>query len=467
MTTTEDRLRRSLTARSEDVTATSALWPAIDRRITRHRRRRQVGLALAGATAVLLAVVAVPAVLGVFDTPVQPLGPIGDLEPDPTPTPAPDPDPTPDPAPAPDADPAPAPAPDADPAPDPAPDPARAAGLPDTPVVVVVDRELRLVGPSGSRTLHVLPAEGESSYLTASVRPGSTPDDLVVVSLTTAEGFTDLRWLEVVDGEVVVAGRAFEGAAAPATARTTEATVSRPVWSPDGDTLAWFETTADGSTLRTVGWGDGPGTGDPATDNAAFGLGDRTGRTPVAWVPAPGQRAGQPGPSGPSGELATHLLVTGAADGWEVLAVDRQADGAWSLPAGQPTLQGQPDPSPERGAILTLTPPGRATPSGTDAGELRVLRRDGDGVRLEVLGPPARLLATLPGDLPADADAGVVLGPDGPAPSGHEGRPALWLRAVGDTVIVGNAWTSAAWLVTADGQVTTLAVPATDLDAIG
>lgn len=99
---------------------------------------------------------------------------------------------------------------------DPATDPDAAGPLP-APIVVAAGRTLRLVAAEGTATTLVeLSAEGESTFVAASVRPGSRPDDLTVVSLTTAEGTYDLRLTRVVDGEVVVAFDALEGSYAPA-----------------------------------------------------------------------------------------------------------------------------------------------------------------------------------------------------------------------------------------------------------
>jgi hypothetical protein len=70
------------------------------------------------------------------------------------------------------------------------------------PIVQADARSVVLRTDAEERLLLDLPAEGESTVLEVAVRPGSTPDDLTAVVATTAEGFTDLRWVEVVDGQV-------------------------------------------------------------------------------------------------------------------------------------------------------------------------------------------------------------------------------------------------------------------------
>ena len=41
-------------------------------------------------------------------------------------------------------------------------------------------------------------------------------------------------------------------------------------WTPDADSLVWTEPSGNEVALRTVGWDEGPGTGQPADDNASF-----------------------------------------------------------------------------------------------------------------------------------------------------------------------------------------------------
>ena len=45
-----------------------------------------------------------------------------------------------------------------------------------------------------------------------------------------------------------------------------------PVWSPDGDTVAWIEWVADGTRLRTVGWYSDDRSTNPSDATAAYSL---------------------------------------------------------------------------------------------------------------------------------------------------------------------------------------------------
>jgi hypothetical protein len=67
----EALIRQSLEARAQDVEPTPALWLEVDRRVTRRRRLQVLTWSLAGAAAAVLAVFAVPAVIGLFTGPEQ------------------------------------------------------------------------------------------------------------------------------------------------------------------------------------------------------------------------------------------------------------------------------------------------------------------------------------------------------------------------------------------------------------
>lgn len=188
---------------------------------------------------------------------------------------------------------------------------------------------LRLTGADGSsRELATFDAGSDSSFVAAALRPGSTAEQATVVAMVTGGEGYGLRWLAVDDGQ---AGplRAFPDRYPVATSPGEQASGGRPTvaWTPDGGSVAWLEWTEDGETdLRTVGWADRPGTGDPATDNAAFSLGA---------VPAGSRIEGWVDDGG-----AGWRMRIGAPDGtlWS-LRVERQADGALALP-GPPV----PDP---------------------------------------------------------------------------------------------------------------------------
>jgi hypothetical protein len=215
----EQRVRDSLQARASDVEPSQELWDEVDRRITRRQRWRVGAFALAGATAVAVGVLVVPGLLGGVTTPgIEPWSPSQEETDIETP-------------PGPDEEPA-----DVETPPGPDEEPAEEAeeteesvesvgptGVAE-PVVVIDQNALVLVTPEDTRTLVTLPEEGESWFLSVAVRPGSTVDDLTIVTTTTAEGFADLRWTRIVDGEVAVPFEAFEGIFTPSTAN-----ISRPM----------------------------------------------------------------------------------------------------------------------------------------------------------------------------------------------------------------------------------------------
>ncbi len=197
------------------------------------------------------------------------------------------------------------------------PDTQPAPGAEDTAIDVRPEgQELVLTAGSSTTILWTLPDEGESVFRSAAVRPGSTADDLTVVVVTSAEGTYDLRWLAVVDGqpgELTLFPEAYRIAADAG----TMADAPTLVWSPDGRSIAWLEPGEGGPTLRTVGWADGPGTGDTADDNASFVLdGVPADAHAVAWTD----------------EGDTIDLRVETADGMAYTAVmERQADGALAL----------------------------------------------------------------------------------------------------------------------------------------
>lgn len=88
------------------------------------------------------------------------------------------------------------------------------------------------------------------------------------------------------------------------------------------------------TTRRTIGWDDeGPGTGDPATDNVSFALDDvSTGLRLRDWVTS----------TEPDG---SRLRATGAAStSWFAIPRQRQEDGAW---AREPDARVEPIDAPD------------------------------------------------------------------------------------------------------------------------
>lgn len=182
-------------------------------------------------------------------------------------------------------------------------------------------RELRLrTADGGVETIYTLEPRGESVFVSASVRPGSTVDEATIVTVTQAEGMYDLRWIEIsggVPGELQLFGAPYRPTSGMTPIDEAGPTVA---WAPDGGSIGWIEWSADGeTTLRTVGWGDGPGTGDTATDNAAFG---------VEPIPAGGRIRAWTA----TGTSTSRIDVVGPEGGAWSITVERQGDGALALP---------------------------------------------------------------------------------------------------------------------------------------
>lgn len=133
-------------------------------------------------------------------------------------------------------------------------------------------QELALVGNDTVEVLYTLDPAGESFFVSAAVMPGSTRQDMTVVTISQAEGMYELRWLEVSGGQVGEL-EAFPAAyQLIADVVAYEGVAPTVVWSPDAKSVGWFDPGDDEAVLRTVGWSDGPGTGRPADDNASWGI---------------------------------------------------------------------------------------------------------------------------------------------------------------------------------------------------
>lgn len=139
------------------------------------------------------------------------------------------------------------------------------------PYTVVIDgSELVLVAADGQRTLVALVPD-EVELVHASVRPGDR-EPVTVLALTREEDRYELRYADVRGGEVT------DLYWFPYRLQVSERTVdvvdvpTLPVWSPDGDTLAWLEWDDDGTRLRTVGWLTHDTGTNPSEDQAAYDL---------------------------------------------------------------------------------------------------------------------------------------------------------------------------------------------------
>ena len=320
----ERRLRDVLQTRAEDVEPTPQLWRRVEDRIARRRRWRVVSFAVAGAGAAAAAALVVPALIGVTapeppEIADAPSGPAHDEAADES-----EPDVAADEG-EPDVagdDPV---AEDPSTAPDPDDVPDLAEPLPE-PVVLLGAQWLRTfddwVNPVD---LASLPSDGLAAFREVAVRPGSTPDDLtVVVRAVDHDDAAHLRWARFVDGEPVGEDEPFGSDRVVDAVSADGSSLSGPVWSPDGDSVAYLETVDGTAILHVRGWDDGPGTGDTATDNAAFELFEIGGSAWAeldAWVATDNGRT----------EM---WLRSEQIDGYLAVGFERQADGAWARPGG-------------------------------------------------------------------------------------------------------------------------------------
>lgn len=295
--------------------------------------------------------------------------------------------------------------------------------------------------------LYETPVGAETEVIDVAVKPGSTPEDLTVVFTRFGEGMRggteggfDL-WYATITGGGEPTARAFPGAY-QVSPDTDADSVPSPVWSPDGRHLGWTELPADGGavTLRTIGWSDGPGTGDDATDNASFALED------LPTVPSTVEEWVWNG----EGTSTTGSLVVTTRD-IEAYRVDieRQADGALARPptAGINPMEhpdgavidqadGRTGPTPERSAIYTLVAAGGS--DGTVDLRLTVVEGSDQGEDLPV-----------PDELERTSDPG-----------------SRWIVAEGDTVLIGDGG-GAAWLIHRDGEVEDLSGTIVSGDLVG
>lgn len=189
--------------------------------------------------------------------------------------------------------------------------PASAAGRLD---VELDGSELRVLDATGARLLGwELPTDQGEVFHALLSRP-DVPEGEVDATVVTIRGEVPRLWhLRVREGQ--------DGALLPfpdhlQPQSELEAVISVS-WTPDAGSLLWTEPRADGVTLRTVGWADGPGTGRTADDHASFPLD----------LPADATIDG-------SVVEADGTWTVSLLDGigtWHELTLVRQADGALAL----------------------------------------------------------------------------------------------------------------------------------------
>lgn len=194
-----------------------------------------------------------------------------------------------------------------------------------SPTLDVTDTELLLrTAEDGSRRLTLPDSAPGARFVSAALRPGSSEEGATVVTIVaTADGYA-LRWVAIREGEPESLRPFPPRFGHMLTLPDREGLEPSITWTPDGGSIALTGWTSQGAaTLQTVGWDDGPGTGEPATDNASFVL-----------EPAP---AGSRIAAWREIEPATWQAELESIDGerW-ILLVERQADGALALPHASP-----------------------------------------------------------------------------------------------------------------------------------
>lgn len=191
------------------------------------------------------------------------------------------------------------------------------------PTLEVTDTELRLrTDENEARRVSLVDSADGTRFVAAALRPGSTEENATIVAIIAmgdGDGYA-FRWLATGGGEperLQPFPPRFRGMIRLPTREGTDPSIT---WTPDAASIAVMGWTEEGvASLLTVGWDDGPGTGEPATDNASFVLEPvPAGSRIVAWR--------QIAPATWHAELES---VDGAR--W-ILLVERQADGALALP---------------------------------------------------------------------------------------------------------------------------------------
>lgn len=113
----------------------------------------------------------------------------------------------------------------------------------------------------------------DADLLHAAVRPGHDEPITVLVLTRDDDGFA-LRYLDVADGQASdLFGFPFRLQVDPDAAQVADVPPV-PVWSPDGERVAWLEWTRQGTRLRTLGWLTYEVRSNPSDDRADWDLVD-------------------------------------------------------------------------------------------------------------------------------------------------------------------------------------------------
>lgn len=318
----ERRLQDSLRTRAQDVEPTPELYRRVEAKMNRSKRWTWALSAAGVAAAVAIGAVTIPALLA--DDRLEP--------PDITDTPAPTPTSTDDPTP--------------DPSPDPSPtaDPGSGVTVADHVVLSGDDRIWLADITSGDEVAELVnfqSPENESDIVAVEVRPGSTVDDLTVVYVLKGEG-TFTFGSVTYDGSQAT-NAYFPDAYQPSADLVGDA-LPIPAFDPTGTHLAWIEPLRgednQAPVLQTIGWSNGPGTDESATDNASFTL----HAIPIEHPPSDFVVDDWVWTQQADGERRGNLTVTGAGEAWTV-AITEQGDGALTTSGGSQdvTLLTHPD----------------------------------------------------------------------------------------------------------------------------
>ncbi|HEX9890301.1 MAG TPA: hypothetical protein VGA69_12530 [Nitriliruptorales bacterium] len=294
----ERRLRDSLQARAGDVEPTPELYARVEAHVNRNKRWTLVLSGVGVAAAIAVAAAVLPSLLdrGTVEPPI-----VGPGTPLPTDAPT---DPTPSPT-----------------------DGPGDAVFSEHAVLAGDDRIWLADVRTGQEIAELVDfggPENESEIVAVEVRPGSTLEDLTVVYVLQGEGAFTFGWIAYDGTDATYAP--FPDTHQPSADLVGDA-LPIPAFDPTGAHLAWVEPLRgednQAPTLRTIGWSNGPGTGDIATDNAGFTLDE----IPIEHAPSDFVVDDWVWTQQAEGTRRGHLLVTGALQAWRV-PIEEQSDGA-------------------------------------------------------------------------------------------------------------------------------------------
>lgn len=195
------------------------------------------------------------------------------------------------------------------------------------PQVRIDGDRLVLTATDGTeRVVAVTDPTSDGELLHATLRPGDR-DRQTVLAVARAQGDGgaryELRYLSV-DGDEVTELYWFPWRLQVAEdLATTLDQAPVPVWSPDGDAVAWLEWGSEGTRLRTVAWHDEAVTSNPSDDAATYRLDEVPAGTRLeAWDL---DQDGRPVLRGHDGDTTWRIVVDA-----EAATAMAMADGVYS-----------------------------------------------------------------------------------------------------------------------------------------